>query len=108
MAELENRLKLLRGQSIGTPIESYGQFHDYAGGKFLGFHWREYVLPEVVWLFRSQGFSVVSAKHLLTFQNPPRLALPRRLKRLAGRLAFAAFPSTGNVCAVIVQKRAAV
>ncbi|HXE43220.1 MAG TPA: methyltransferase domain-containing protein, partial [Candidatus Baltobacteraceae bacterium] len=105
MAELENRIKLLRGKSIGTPVENYGRFYNYAGEeRFLGFHWREYTLSELDYLLREEKFSVVSKAHLLTFQNASHLSLPRKIKRLGAKMIFAAFPATGNVCAVVAQK----
>ena len=105
MTELENRLKLLLGKSICTGIENYTCFHNYsATERFLGFHWREYTLSEIVYLFRMQNFSIKSENHLLTFQNKPHLSLPRKIKRLAGKFAFAILPSTGNVCAIVAQK----
>jgi SAM-dependent methyltransferase len=105
MAELENRMKLLCGKSIGTPVESYNQFYNYSGGeRFLGFHWREYVLPEIDYLLRTQNLSVASKTHLLTFQNHPNLPLSKKIKRLGAKIFFTAFPSTGNVCAVVAKK----
>jgi len=105
MAELENRVKLLCGKSIGTQVEGYNQYYDYfENGRFLGFHWREYVLPEMDYLLRTQNLSVVSKTHLLTFQNHPRLPLSRKIKRLAAKICFAMIPSTGSVCAIAAQK----
>jgi SAM-dependent methyltransferase len=108
MAELENRVKLLCGKSVGPPVENYNLFYNYsAAGRFLGFHWREYVLPEMDYLLRTQDFSVVSKKHLLTFQNHARLPLAKKIRRLGAKICFAAFPSTGNVCAIVAEKPAA-
>jgi SAM-dependent methyltransferase len=108
MAELENRVKLLCGKSIAMPVEIYNQFYNYFdAGRFLGFHWREYVIPEMYYLLRTQNFSVTSKTHLLTFQNHPQLGLSRKIRRLVAEIFFAVFPSTGNVCAVIAQKSAA-
>ncbi|HSY74001.1 MAG TPA: hypothetical protein VK810_00895, partial [Dongiaceae bacterium] len=101
----ENRVKLLCGKSIGPPVEGYNQFYNYSDGeRFLGFHWREYVLPEMDYLFRTQKFSVLSKTHLLTFQNHPDLPLSRKIKRLGAKIFFAAIPSTGNVCAIAAKK----
>jgi len=106
MAELENRLRLFCGKSICTAIESYPLYYNYSETeRFLGFHWREYTLPELIHLFTSQQFFIASQAHLLTFQNQPCLSPARKFKRLAGRLAFALFPATGNVCALVAQKR---
>ena len=104
MAELENRVKLLAGRSIGAPVESYGKYYEYAAGQFLGFHWREYVLSELVYLFGSQNFSIVSANHLLTFQDNPDLKIPKKIKRLVSRCIFSICPSMGCLCAIIVKK----
>lgn len=105
MAELENRVKLLCGKSIGPPVEGYNHFYNYFDdGRFLGFHWREYVLPEMDYLLHTQKFSVVSKTHLLTFQNHPKLPLPKKIKRLGAKIFFALIPSTGNVCAIAAKK----
>lgn len=104
MAELENRVKLFLGKSIGTPIESYNHYYNYAGGNFLGFHWREYVLSELTCLFGTQNFSTVSANHLLTFQNHEPLPLSKKIKRLISRSVFSVFPSMGCLCAIVVRK----
>lgn len=106
MAELENRVKLLMGRSIGPPQESYSGNYEYANGSFLGFHWREYVLSELIFLFGSQNFSVVSADHLLTFQDHPHLPVSKTIKRLIARAVFTFCPSMGCLCAIVVKKPA--
>ncbi|MFM2295747.1 MAG: hypothetical protein RLZZ350_2160, partial [Verrucomicrobiota bacterium] len=95
------------GQGIGTSIDSYQKFYDYAGGNFLGFHWREYVLSELVQLFSRQNFEVVSADHLLTYQNYESVSALKNIKRLVGKTVFALVPSTGRLCALVVRKPAA-
>lgn len=104
MAELENRAKLLLGKSIGTPVENYVQNYEYAAGSFLGFHWREYVLAELTTLFGSQNFSIVSARHLQTFQDHPNLTAAKKLKRLISRSIYSVWSSTGCLCAIVVRK----
>ena len=75
-------MKLLFGRSIGTAVESYARNYEYAAGTFLGFHWREYVLSELIELFGDQKFSIISARHLLTFQDHPNLTVSKKIKRL--------------------------
>ena len=104
MAELENRVKLLFGKSIGTTVESYARNYEYADGTFLGFHWREYVLSELTELFGSQNFSITSANHLLTFQDHPNLTMSRKIKRLFSKSVFSVCPSMGCLCAIVVKK----
>ncbi len=104
IARLENRIRLLLGKGIGTDIDGYDHYYNHAGGRFLGFHWREYALPELAHLFGSQNFQIVSAGHLLTFQNHPHLPASKKIKRLIGKSIFPVFPSTGNLCAMIVRK----
>ena len=107
VAELENRLKLLAGQSTYMPVESFNVYHNYNPHRqFMGFHWREYVLAEIVELFRTQGFTVTSAGHLQSFQSHGQLTNARKIKRGIVRLATTMFPSTGNVCAIVAQKPA--
>lgn len=103
-AKLENRLKLFFGGSIGTSIDAYNQYSDYANGRFMGFHWREYVLSELVRLFGAHGFQVVSAKHLSTSQNHQSLPASIKLRRLLLKPVNLLAPSTGNLCAIIVRK----
>jgi SAM-dependent methyltransferase len=103
--KFESRLKLLRGKSIATDIDSYNHYYNYSGEKrFLGFHWREYVLSELAYLFRTQDFSIVSAEHLLTFHNHPNLTLPRKAKRLAAKALCSILPGMRNICAIVAQK----
>jgi SAM-dependent methyltransferase len=104
IAKLEKRVKLFAGKSITEPVAFYQKYYGYAGGCFFGFHWREYTLAELVDLFKTQGFSIVSARHLLTFQNYPSMSVARRLLRLAGRAAFFLVPSVGTICAIQVRK----
>jgi SAM-dependent methyltransferase len=104
MAELENRVKLFFGRSIAMPVEGYVRNYEYAAGSFLGFHWREYVLSELTELFGSQNFSIVSANHLLTFQDHPNLTVSRKIKRLLAKSVFSACPSTGCLCAIVAKK----
>jgi SAM-dependent methyltransferase len=104
MAKLENRIKLFAGKSIGTPVESYNQFYNYANGRFLGFHWREYVMSELTYLFGTQNFSIVSAKHLLTFHNHQSLSASVKIRRMLFKPVFSLVPSTGNLCAIIARK----
>lgn len=104
MAEAENRMKLLLGKSICTDIGCYDHYYEYAGGNFMGFHWREYVLSEIRHLFASQKFSVASARHLLTFQNRSPLPVSNKIKRFLARSVFSVFPSTGCLCALVARK----
>jgi len=106
VARLENRARLLLGKGIGADIDSYNQYYNYANGNFLGFHWREYALAELVRLFGAQNFSIVSAGHLLTFQNYQQLSASKKIKRLALKTACAIVPSCGNLCAIVARKPA--
>jgi SAM-dependent methyltransferase len=104
VARLENRVRLLLGKEIATSVGTYEQNYNYAGGNFLGFHWREYVLAELRRLYESQGFSIVSARNLLTFQNYPTLSASKKLRRLIGRMFFTFLPSGGSLCAIVARK----
>lgn len=104
MAKLENRFKLFAGKSIGTPVETYNQFYNYANGRFLGFHWREYVLSELTYLFGTQNFSIVSAGHLLTFHHHWSPSALVKIRRMLFKPVFALAHSTGNLCAIIARK----
>jgi SAM-dependent methyltransferase len=105
-AALENRVKLLMGKSTRTPIADYVERYAYEGGVFLGFHWREYCLYELVQLFESQGFQVESARHLMTFQTHDEVSVPRRFKRTLGAVAARIVPGFGNLCTIVARKGA--
>ena len=98
MAKLESRLHLLFGRSIRTPIDDYYQCQEADEGRFLGFHWREYVLAELLELFKRQSFRLESAGHLQTFQDRTTMNFGRKLKRAVGALACALVPSLSSIC----------
>ena len=105
MAKLENRVKLLFGKGIGEKVDTYIKYYSYEGGRaFMGFHWREYVLSELTQLFASQKFSIISAGHLLTFQNYAHLPVSKKIKRLIGRTVFPIFPGVGTLCTLTAGK----
>jgi SAM-dependent methyltransferase len=104
VAKMEKRVRLFLGGAIATPIADYRHYYDYAGGVFLGFHWREYTLPELVDLFEAEEFQVVSAGHLSALQNYPKLTMARRLWRFLFRSAFILLPSLGSQCALRAKK----
>jgi SAM-dependent methyltransferase len=106
IAKLENRIRLLLGKDIGVSADTFNKYYNYAGGRFLGFHWHEYTLPELNRLFVTGNFSTVSAGHVLTYQNYPYLSPARKLERLFGRLVFSVVPSVGNLCAIVAEKPA--
>jgi SAM-dependent methyltransferase len=105
-AKLEKRVRLCAGKSIFTSVASYQQYYGYAGGVSLAFHWREYTLAELSDLFKSQGFEVVSARHLLSFQNYPEITMARRSWRFMARSAFFLLASLGSLCAIKAKKPA--
>ncbi|HEV8544259.1 MAG TPA: class I SAM-dependent methyltransferase [Verrucomicrobiae bacterium] len=104
VARLESRIRLFFGKPIGPLVSSYAEFYEYHGGKFLGWHWREYVLSEFVELFVRLQFRVEQAAHLLTFTHYPRLSAARKARRLFSSGMFRLFPSTGTICAVRAVK----
>lgn len=104
IAKLDWRIRLLLGKPIGPLVSSYFEFYDYHGGKFLGWHWREYVLSEFVELFQRQQFRIEDASHVLTFTNYPKISLARKARRAAASLLFKLAPSTGTLCAVTAVK----
>jgi len=103
-AKLDMRLRLLAGRPIRTPIAEYYHFADYHGGEFLGFHWREYLLSEVVELFSRSGFEVEIATYLNSFIDRPDASLGRRFKRTLGRAVIALVPSAAQNCVVRLKK----
>ena len=103
-AKLDNRLQLALGRSVRTPMADYFKFADYHCGEFLGFHWREYLLPELVGLFTGCGFQADVAAHLNSFQVHEHLSVARRLKRGLGSCAVSLFPSLAANCALVARK----
>lgn len=105
LAKLHSRLRLLLGRSIRTPISEYYRYADYNNGEFLGFHWREYILDEVVELFSAGGFRVELAGHLNSFIDREQMSLGRRIKRAIGRAAIALRPDLAQNCVLILRKQ---
>lgn len=103
-AKLDNRIQLALGRTVRTPLADYFRFADYHCGEFLGFHWREYLLPELVGLFTGCGFKAEVAAHLNSFQVHEHYTLGRRLKRTLGGGAVSLFPSLAANCALVARK----
>jgi SAM-dependent methyltransferase len=104
-AKLRKRIDLFFGRPISTPIPSYYDFADYNNGEFLGFHWREYLLQEVVELFSRGGFHIERAQHLQTFMDLSGIGLRTKLERAIGRVLIKLFPATAQNCVVIVRRK---
>jgi SAM-dependent methyltransferase len=104
IAKLDWRIRLLLGKPISPVVSSYFEFYRYHGGRFLGWHWREYLLSELIDLFSRGGFGIKNAAHLLTFTEYETMSLARNVKRALGRVAFTAAPSLGTICAVTARK----
>ena len=104
-AKLGNRIQLALGKPVRTLLADYFRFADYNCGEFLGFHWREYLLSELVALFTGCGFKAEVAAHLnYSFQVQERTTLARRLKRTLGSCAVAMFFSMTANCALVARK----
>ncbi|MBI5388366.1 MAG: class I SAM-dependent methyltransferase [Verrucomicrobia bacterium] len=106
LVKLDSRIQLLLGKTIRTPVDEYYQFADYNCGEFLGFHWREYALGELVDLFSRSQFQIEQACHVMSFQDRTQCGLGRRVKRLLGQGAVALVPSLATNCALIARKKA--
>ena len=104
IAKLDFRIRLMLGRTIRTPISEYYQFADYNASEFLGFHWREYLLDEIVELFSRGGFSIERATHLNTFIDREAMSLSRRVKRALGRIAIAIWPGMSQNCVLLARK----
>jgi len=96
-ASLMNRLRLLRGQSVATPLP------DWIGGLPHARHAGEYTVGEVDHLMRYAGLRVVStyARHFSIGSGPP--SNPRRAIDLIGRLR----PSLGTIMVVVAERETA-
>jgi SAM-dependent methyltransferase len=104
LAKLHSRLRLLMGETIRTPIDDYYRFADYNAGEFLGFHWREYLLHEIVELFSRSAFEIERSAHIQSFIDREDASFSRRLKRAVGASAIALFPGLAQNCAIIAKK----
>jgi SAM-dependent methyltransferase len=102
-AKLDYRFKMAVGRPHGEPVGSYYEYYNY-GGKFMGWHWREYTLREFVELFEKAGFQIVEASHLTAFQNRPHESPLRKAKQALARLACAVVPASGTNCVLTVRK----
>lgn len=96
-----NRIRMLRGASVNTPIEDYMNFPQ---GRSFSFHWHEYVLSEQRSLFEHAGFKTLDARNLNVYLTHPEISLFRRVKRLLQSVAVRFVPSLGALCAIKAQK----
>jgi SAM-dependent methyltransferase len=102
-AKLDHRVKMIIGRPMGEPIDSYYTF--YGGtGRFFGWHWREYTLPEFTELFSRAQFHIQSAEYITVFQNRTNMSVARRAARLMMKGVAKVVPSCGSICALVVRK----
>ena len=104
-AKLRKRVDLFLGRPIHTPIKDYNYFADYNNGEFLGFHWREYLLKEVVELFSGGGFEIERAQHLQSFMDLPGISIRTKIERAIGRAVIKLVPSTAQNCVLVARRK---
>jgi 2-polyprenyl-3-methyl-5-hydroxy-6-metoxy-1,4-benzoquinol methylase len=76
LIKYDNRMALLRGESILNPIDDYFAQYDPKNNMIAGLHWREYTAFELKEMFERMGFSIAGQTH----GSPPvKRYSPKRL-----------------------------
>jgi SAM-dependent methyltransferase len=112
LACLDNRMRLLRGESIHNPIRDFFAQLDPNDNMIVGLHWREYTAPEVKDMLERMGFEV-TRQAFVDREAPdagkPRWSLKGRImKRLYRHLLGVDFdndPSLKKVQVTFAEKR---
>ncbi len=82
LACLDNRMRLLRGESIHNPMNDFFAQLDPNDNMIVGLHWREYTAAEVKEMLERMGFDVVRQ----TFADREGDDAPRPRWSLKGRI----------------------
>ena len=98
-ASLRNRLRLLRGKSIYTPISASFAQLARVGNMIVSIHWREYTLPETVMMIEKMGYEITTA-YFDSFENTRTFGIKPILKTL-----FYTVPSFRPAQVVVGKKR---
>ncbi|WP_446380874.1 hypothetical protein [Coleofasciculus sp. E2-BRE-01] len=69
IAEIGNRLKLIRGKSIHPSIERFFQQLDRTKNMVAGLHWREYSLQETREIVEKMGYKVIKYYYFSNLDN---------------------------------------
>jgi len=102
LAQLENRLKLVRGVSNLAPIQSYFEQLDPEQLEIANGHWREYTAAEVREMLERMGYEIESQYFFSLGETLAGSSLRKRL----GRLFYKTFPSLKeNQTTLAVRRR---
>lgn len=84
IARLENRIKLLKGQSIHNPVKDFFTQLDPADNMIVGLHWREYTAPEIAEMLEAMEFEITGQEYR-TFEavSTPRTDIKQVIIKLA-------------------------
>lgn len=104
-AKLDQRLRLLVGATVRTPVETYFLQMDDRNRMKYAPHWREYTLVELVELLQRLQFRVTGARYLQVFQNRNRVSLALAAKRTLATIATRVFPSFSALCLVQARRQ---
>ncbi|MBJ7391735.1 MAG: methyltransferase domain-containing protein, partial [Chthoniobacterales bacterium] len=102
LANIHNRVNLLRGRGIMNPVEHLVLNLKPGTGMAVGLHWREWSKLEMVQLFSEAGFELKSHRYGLVTAN--RSGFPR--KQLVGLMYALAPALMPNQVAVFRNKSA--
>ncbi len=70
-SRIQNRLKLLLGKTIHSPIGHFFKQLDRNDNMIVGLHWREYTLIEVIQMIEKMGFETIK-KYYFIGKGPTR------------------------------------
>ena len=87
IARLDNRLRLLRGQSIHNKIDDFFEQLDMTKGNMIvSLHWREYTTAEIKEMLERLGFTMIQQKYDSAKQSrPTKIQLKKAIRKLVYR-----------------------
>jgi SAM-dependent methyltransferase len=98
-ASFQGLAALVMGRGEASHIDGFFEFEEYvSNGKkaFYGFHWHEYTVNELRFLFEKAGFKVARFGTMVAFQEHARISAVRRLARGVNRVMGKLLPRFGT------------
>ena len=82
IAKLENRLKLLGGESIHNPIIDFFNQLNPNDNSIVGLHWREYTMNEIKEMLEQMDFKIIIQKYYsVPFQQTKKVNFKKIIKK---------------------------
>jgi len=98
-ASFQSLAALLVGRGEASHIDAFFQYEDYvSNGKkaFYGFHWHEYTVNELRFLFARAGFQVARCGTIVAFQEHSHTSTLRRWARCVNQVMGKVLPRFGT------------